>query len=146
MSYGKVNALDAAFCEALVKQIEKVAAGPARALVITGTGTAFSAGVDLFQVLKGGAEYLGRFLPAMEAFFLTLCTFPKPAIGARIVNRALHDRHHTPRLRGVVTHHRRAAIGRLPKDERCFVTECPERTRVVDTHADDGLNVGSVAA
>ncbi len=82
MAHGKVSALDAAFCDALVKEIETVAAGSARALVITGTGSAFSAGVDLFQVLEGGADYLGRFLPAMEAFFLALLTFPKPAVAA----------------------------------------------------------------
>jgi enoyl-CoA hydratase len=82
MAHGKVSALDAAFCGALVREIETVAAGPARALVITGTGSAFSAGVDLFQVLDGGADYLGRFLPAMESFFLTLLTFPKPAVAA----------------------------------------------------------------
>jgi enoyl-CoA hydratase len=82
MAHGKVSALDAAFCAALVTEIEAVAAGSARALVITGTGSAFSAGVDLFQVLDGGPDYLGRFLPAMESFFLTLLTFPKPAVAA----------------------------------------------------------------
>jgi enoyl-CoA hydratase len=52
------------------------------ALVITGTGSAFSAGVDLFRVLDGGAEYLQRFLPAMASLFRALLTFPKPAIAA----------------------------------------------------------------
>jgi enoyl-CoA hydratase len=33
-------------------------------------------------VLNGGAEYLKQFLPAMEGFFRTLLTFPKPAIAA----------------------------------------------------------------
>ena len=82
MAHGKVSALDTAFCETLVKALNDVAAGPAKALILTGTGTSFSAGVDLFQVLNGGTEYLGRFLPAMEVFFRTLLTFPKPAVAA----------------------------------------------------------------
>ena len=82
MAHGKVSALDALFCDALVKEITEVARGPARALVLTGTGSSFSAGVDLFQALEGGADYLSRFLPAMETFFRTLLTFPKPAVAA----------------------------------------------------------------
>jgi enoyl-CoA hydratase len=81
-AYGKVSALDAEFCTALVRELGGVAASPARALIVTGTGSAFSAGVDLFKVLNGGADYLARFLPAMEAFFRALLTFPKPAVAA----------------------------------------------------------------
>ena len=82
LAHGKVSALDAEFCGALVTELDKVAAGTAQALILTGTGSAFSAGVDLFQVLNGGADYLGRFLPAMEAFFRALLAFPKPAVAA----------------------------------------------------------------
>jgi enoyl-CoA hydratase len=82
LAHGKVSALDVEFCDALVRELEQIAASDARALIITGSGTAFSAGVDLFRVLQGGADYLQRFLPAMEAFFRTLLTFPKPAIAA----------------------------------------------------------------
>jgi enoyl-CoA hydratase len=82
LSHGKVSALDAELCHALVREIEHVAASDAKALIITGSGSAFSAGVDLFRVLDGGADYLRRFLPAMETFFRTLLTFPKPAVAA----------------------------------------------------------------
>lgn len=82
LAHGKVSALDVEFCDALVRELEQIAASDARALIITGSGTAFSAGVDLFRVLHGGAEYLHQFLPAMESFFQTLLTFPKPAIAA----------------------------------------------------------------
>lgn len=81
-AYGKVSALDADFCDALVKELSDIAAGTPKALVITGTGSVFSAGVDLFQVLSGGAEYLARFLPSMKAFFHAVLTFPKPAVAA----------------------------------------------------------------
>jgi enoyl-CoA hydratase len=82
LAHGKVSALDVDFCQALVRELDEIAGSDARALVVTGTGSAFSAGVDLFRVLDGGAAYLRQFLPAMEAFFKTLLTFPKPAIAA----------------------------------------------------------------
>ena len=82
MAHGKVSALDADFCEALVQELAAVAAGAPTALVLTGTGSSFSAGVDLFKVLDGGAEYLARFLPALEALLQTLLTIPKPVVAA----------------------------------------------------------------
>ena len=82
LAHGKVSALDVDLCQALVRELGEIAASDARALVVTGTGSAFSAGVDLFRVLDGGAAYLRQFLPAMEAFFKTLLTFSKPAIAA----------------------------------------------------------------
>jgi len=82
MAHGKVSALDADFCDALTAEIGAIATSGSKALVITGTGSAFSAGVDLFKVLGGGAEYLERFLPAMKRFFQALLTFPKPAVAA----------------------------------------------------------------
>lgn len=82
LSHGKVSALDVSLCEALTAALNAVAASHARALILTGTGSTFSAGVDLFQVLNGGAGYLSRFLPAMESLFRTLLIFPKPAVAA----------------------------------------------------------------
>ncbi len=82
MTHGKVNAFDIEFCGALVKELNDIAAGTSKALVITGTDAAFSAGVDLFRVLDGGADYLRRFLPAMESLFRTLLLVPKPSVAA----------------------------------------------------------------
>lgn len=81
-AHGKVSALDADFCTALVREIDSIATSDANALVVTGTGSAFSAGVDLFALLNGGDEYAERFVPAMDAFFRSLLTFPKPLIAA----------------------------------------------------------------
>jgi enoyl-CoA hydratase len=82
LAHGKVNALDLELCESLAGEVNAVASSAAEGLVITGTGSAFSAGVDLFRVLDGGADYLRAFLPAMETLFMTLLTFPKPVIAA----------------------------------------------------------------
>ncbi len=82
LAHGKVSALDAEFCEAMVAEIGEIASGSPKALVITGTGSVFSAGVDLFKVLDGGPQYLPRFLPLMKALLHSLLTFPKPAVAA----------------------------------------------------------------
>ena len=82
MAHGKVSALDVDFCNALVASLNDIARGPTRALVLTGTGSTFSAGVDLFRVLNEGSAYLQRFLTALEHYFLTLLNFPKPAVAA----------------------------------------------------------------
>jgi enoyl-CoA hydratase len=82
MAHGKVSALDTELCTALADEIRAVSSGAPRALVLTGTGSSFSAGVDLFRVLNGGAEYLQQFLPAMESLFHALLSFPKPTVAA----------------------------------------------------------------
>ena len=82
MAHGKVSALDTEFNIAFVRELNRAAESDSRALIITGTGSAFSAGVDLFKVLDGGRDYLRDFLPSMTLFFMTLLTFPKPVVAA----------------------------------------------------------------
>jgi hypothetical protein len=82
MAHGKVSALDPAFCQAMAAEIERLEQEPAGALVLTGTGSAFSAGVDLHQLLNGGIDYVRHFLPLMETFFRALLLFKKPLVAA----------------------------------------------------------------
>lgn len=82
MAHGKVSALDVELCEALASEVAEVARSPSTALILTGTGTAFSAGVDLIRVLEEKAEYLREFLPRLEAMLRKLLTFEKPLVAA----------------------------------------------------------------
>ena len=82
MNHGKANAFDLEFCEEVVKRLDGVSQSAARALIITGQGRIFSAGVDLFRVVDGGPAYVRRFLPALKKAFETLLCFPKPFIAA----------------------------------------------------------------
>ncbi|MGZ5434199.1 MAG: enoyl-CoA hydratase/isomerase family protein, partial [Thermoanaerobaculia bacterium] len=52
------------------------------AVILTGTGSIFSAGVDLFRVVDGGSDYVARFFPALARFVLDLFAFPKPFVVA----------------------------------------------------------------
>jgi len=82
LAHGKVSALDLELCDALVETLAGIGAGDRRAVVITGTGAAFSAGVDLFRVTGGGEAYVREFLPRMDALFRAVLTFPKPVVAA----------------------------------------------------------------
>lgn len=82
MEHGKVNAIDLELFAALAAEFKALVSSPARAVVLTGTGKAFSAGVDLFRVLNAGREYLDAFLPAFSTGLETLFLFPKPVVAA----------------------------------------------------------------
>jgi enoyl-CoA hydratase len=82
MSYGKVSALDADFCEAMAGELDRLASDNVRAVVLTGSGSTFSAGVDLYQLLNGGSDYVRHFLPVMDNFLRTLLVFPRPLVAA----------------------------------------------------------------
>jgi len=82
MEHGKANAMDIDLLENLIEALEEVEHSDASALVLTGTGTIFSAGVDLFRVLDGGADYVQRFLPALTSALTALFTVPRPVVAA----------------------------------------------------------------
>lgn len=78
LRHGPVNALDLEFCRAITAELS-AATG---ALVLTGAGRAFSAGVDLSRLLTGGAAYVGEFLPALDELFRTAFSLPVPLVAA----------------------------------------------------------------
>ena len=82
MTHGKANAMDIEFCRELTVQVHACAQSTAGALVITGQGKMFSAGVDLPRLIAGGAAYAREFLPAMNHAFETLFAFTKPLVAA----------------------------------------------------------------
>jgi enoyl-CoA hydratase len=82
MRHGKANALDTEICTALIELFEELRLSSARAVVLTGQGRIFSAGVDLLRVLDGGPLYLEGFLPALKKLFETVFCFPKPVVAA----------------------------------------------------------------
>jgi enoyl-CoA hydratase len=81
LEHGNANVFDLELCGALVDALARGAPSE-RPLLLTGTGSIFSAGVDLFRLVKGGRAYVERFLPALEEVFLQLFVLPRPVVAA----------------------------------------------------------------
>lgn len=82
MSHGKANTIDMEFCQGLGERLEEIKKSPSNALVLTGEGSIFSAGLDLVRVLEEGSEYLQSLGPVLSKVFETLFFFPKPVVAA----------------------------------------------------------------
>jgi enoyl-CoA hydratase len=82
LDHGKANALDIELFEVLSAALERAAADDCAALVLTGTGSIFSAGVDLRRVLSEGDDYLRRFVPWISQGLSRLFAFPRPVVAA----------------------------------------------------------------
>ena len=81
LKHNKANALDLELLQALEAELA-AAEADGLAVVLTGSGSIFSAGVNLFRVLDGGAPYLERFLPALDSALRRLFTYPRPVVAA----------------------------------------------------------------
>ncbi|MBI5851217.1 MAG: enoyl-CoA hydratase/isomerase family protein [Planctomycetes bacterium] len=82
LGHGKANALDLEFCEALKAAFDELERRRPRALVVTGQGNIFCAGVDLPRVIAGGAPYVERFLQALSVAITALWTTTYPTVAA----------------------------------------------------------------
>jgi enoyl-CoA hydratase len=80
MQHGRANALDPEFLGALGQALAD--AEDAGAVVLTGTGAMFSAGVDLKRLAAGGPGYPAALLPALTDCFARLFFHPRPVLAA----------------------------------------------------------------
>lgn len=80
LEHGKANIVDLELCRDLEKRLQD--AEGASAVILTGTGSIFSAGVDLVRLTNEGAPYVEQFLPALDSMLRTLFTFPRPVVAA----------------------------------------------------------------
>ncbi|WP_242670179.1 enoyl-CoA hydratase/isomerase family protein [Mycobacterium decipiens] len=82
LSSGRVNALDVELLEELTGALGELRRSGGGALVVTGAGRVFCAGVDLNRVLRGGADYTDRLIPALSAAFEAMFSYPGPTVAA----------------------------------------------------------------
>jgi enoyl-CoA hydratase len=83
LAHGKASAMDLELCKAVQAEFEGAAkSDDVRAVILTGSGSIFSAGVDLPRLVNSGRKYVQDFLEALDAAFRALFLFPKPAIAA----------------------------------------------------------------
>jgi enoyl-CoA hydratase/carnithine racemase len=82
LSSGRVNAQDVELLGELTGALGELQRSGAGALVVTGAGRAFSAGVDLNRVVEGGAAYTDRLIPALSEAFEAMFCYPGPTVAA----------------------------------------------------------------
>jgi enoyl-CoA hydratase len=82
LKHGNANALDSEFCDALSDCVAELIRSDAKAIVMTGQGNIFSAGVDLRRVSAGGADYVREFLPTLHRLYDTVFFCGKPVVAA----------------------------------------------------------------
>jgi enoyl-CoA hydratase len=83
LAHGKASALDLELMDGLAHAFAEIAlSDDVRAVILTGSGSIFSAGVDLFRLTDGGDEYVSRFVPALSRLILDLFSLPKPLVVA----------------------------------------------------------------
>ncbi len=82
MADGKANAMNVDFCKRLTASLAELDRSPTPAVVITGNGRIFSAGVDLLSLLDGGVPYIRKFLPTLSAMLATVFSYQKPIVAA----------------------------------------------------------------
>jgi enoyl-CoA hydratase len=78
IEHGRVGALDVELLNALT---EAVTASD-RAVVITGSGASFSAGVDLRRILEGRRPYTEALLTALSRTYRAVFDHPRPTVAA----------------------------------------------------------------
>ena len=82
LTSGRVNAQDVELLQKLTGALGDLQGSGAGALVVTGAGRAFSAGVDLNRVVDGGASYTDRLIPALSEAFEAMFSYPGPTVAA----------------------------------------------------------------
>jgi len=82
MDHGKVNTLDVELLDALTERLTDLRRATPPAVVLTGSGRVFSAGLDLVRVIDGGREYIDKLIPALSRTFEALFGFPRPVVAA----------------------------------------------------------------
>ncbi|UCD24202.1 MAG: enoyl-CoA hydratase/isomerase family protein [Gemmatimonadota bacterium] len=83
LDHGKAHALDLELSRALGEVIGRIeSTEEVRAVVLTGTGSIFCAGVDMFRVLDGGPEYVDDFVTSLDATLKSLFQLPRPVVAA----------------------------------------------------------------
>lgn len=83
LARGKANAIDLELADALAERMAGLRGErPSPAVVLTGSGTIFSAGVDLFRILEEDERYVDRFLAAFGRALAGVAGHPRPVVAA----------------------------------------------------------------
>ncbi|HVT45657.1 MAG TPA: enoyl-CoA hydratase/isomerase family protein [Thermoanaerobaculia bacterium] len=79
-AHGKASALDVEFLDEISRTVSE--AREAEGVVLTGTGSIFSAGVDLYRLTSGEPGYPARLIEALDRALTVLLEAPRPVVAA----------------------------------------------------------------
>lgn len=83
LDHGKAHAIDLELAVALRDELDELEIDQrVRAVVITGTGSIFCAGVDIARVAEEGPAYVDEYVPALVEMIVKQFRFPLPLIAA----------------------------------------------------------------
>ncbi len=82
IDHGKVGAIDVDLMGMLAVRLDEIESIDAKAVVLTGTGSSFCAGLDLKRILDGGEPYVRTLLAVVRRTIARLFTFPLPVVAA----------------------------------------------------------------
>ena len=82
LAAGKANAMSQEFLARLNQLLDRLAASPARAAVMIGTGKSFSAGLDLPSLIALSREAMRAFIVEFEATMLRVFRLERPLVAA----------------------------------------------------------------
>src|SRR5215212_5836517 len=82
LAHGKASALDLELVLALRDAYRQADADKVRAVVLTGSGHIFCAGVDLFRIADGGATYVKAYLAAFAELMFAIFSIERPVVAA----------------------------------------------------------------
>jgi len=83
LEHGKAQAIDVELAAAFRDSLDELKRdSQVRAVVLTGTGSIFSAGVDIVRLLKDGPDYVDEYVPVLVEMIVEQFRFPKPLVAA----------------------------------------------------------------
>jgi enoyl-CoA hydratase len=82
LDLGRGNAINPAFIGALDQALDALDTADVRAVVLTGQGRVFCAGLDLPGIFDFDRAAAGAFVDAFDALFVRVLRFPKPVVAA----------------------------------------------------------------
>ena len=83
LDHGKAHAIDVELAAALRDRLAEIERdSQIRAVVLTGTGSIFCAGVDIVRLLKDGPDYVDEYIPVLVDMVVKQFQFPIPLVAA----------------------------------------------------------------
>ncbi len=82
LCHGTVSALDLELLLALTERFHEFRHSEARALVLTGTGSAFCGGADLQRLIDADRDYIDAFIGALAGLLREMLEVEKPVVAA----------------------------------------------------------------